>query len=80
MKVEFAAFPKAFTGNVAAFVAADKQLADSTTWPHSDALTREQLAARMVRSWSSNARNVAIIRFEEFVNDQVDLPPGMACR
>src|ERR1700716_2453049 len=26
MKVEFAAFPKAFTGNVAAFVAADKQL------------------------------------------------------
>src|SRR5882757_8703285 len=26
MKVEFAAFPKAFTGNVAVFVAADKQL------------------------------------------------------
>ena len=26
MKVEFLAFPKAFSGNVAAFVAADKQL------------------------------------------------------
>ena len=26
MKVEFSAFPKAFSGNVAAFVAADKQL------------------------------------------------------
>ena len=26
MKVEFAAFPKAFTGNVAVLVAADKQL------------------------------------------------------
>ena len=26
MKVEFSAFPRAFTGNVAVFVAADKQL------------------------------------------------------
>ena len=26
MKVEFSAFPKAFTGNVAVFVGADKQL------------------------------------------------------
>ena len=26
MKVEFSAFPKAFSGNVAAFVGADKQL------------------------------------------------------
>src|SRR5215207_1761687 len=37
MKVEFSAFPKAFSGNVAAFVAADKQLLASAQWINTDA-------------------------------------------
>ena len=37
MKVEFSAFPKAFSGNVAAFVAADKQLLASAQSINNDA-------------------------------------------